>query len=230
MAWEEAKVSSTKLPKGMPLVCICVPHHGSVSLEWVQSTWGPLYWVPQADFAKTSQMSRGIMNLDTERNLLAKQALKNPRVTHILWLDTDNICETPQDPNQALRLLLGCNAPVVSGLYRAKKQGAQYPYCIFAKGPIREGIQTYIPIPEWTGNWIKADVIGMGFCLMKREVFEKVPYPWFVWDKRAPSEDFDFCEKLAKYGYEIKVFTDVRLSHAGMLKVKTDGTITTLDV
>jgi GT2 family glycosyltransferase len=160
--------------------------------------------------------------------MLAKMALDDPKTTHILWLDTDSICEEPSDPNEALRRLLWCNVPVVSGLYRAKKKGGVYPYAMWLKSKTQEG---YEAITGWTGNWLKVDAIGLGFCLMRREVFEKVPPPWFVWKSSdGPSEDFAFCEKLIENGYEIKVFTDVKLSHAGMMKVKTDGSVSTLDV
>lgn len=36
--------------------------------------------------------------------------------------------------------------------------------------------------------------------------------------------------KVAQYGYEIKVLTDVKLSHIGTMKVRTDGQIHMLDV
>lgn len=210
-----------------PHVFIAVPHHGAVPLEWVEHTYGPLRFIPQPDFKKSIRLARGILNLDTERNLLVKMALEDPTVTHILFLDTDCVCESPKDPNQALRLLLQCNAPIASGLYRAKKKEG-FPYAMWVKNPKGEG---FLPVTSWTGNWIKVDVIGMGFCLIKREVFEKVPPPWFEWyPEPEPSEDFRFCLKCAEYGYEVRVFTDVKLSHIGTLKVKIDGSVTTLDV
>ncbi|RLI76734.1 hypothetical protein DRP04_12395 [Archaeoglobales archaeon] len=221
MAWNLVQESKK------PHVCICVPHWGNVSLEWVETTYGPLRFIPQPDFKKSTRLARGILNLDTERNMLVELALEDPTVTHILFLDTDNIIESPKDPNQALRMLLSCNAPIASGLYRAKKPKGEYPYAMWVKNPHGEG---YLPIAKWTGNWIKVDVIGFGFVLIKREVFEKVPKPWFQWKERAPSEDFFFCEKVAKYGYEVRVLTDVKLSHVGTLKVKSTGEITTLDV
>lgn len=232
MAWqiESKPIASTapKLPTGMPLVCVCVPHFGSVSLEWVNTTYGPLHFIPRPDFAKTFRVAKGLLNLDTERNDLVKLSLEDKAVTHILFLDSDVIMESPPDVNQAVANLLQINVPVVSGLYRAKKSKGNYPYAMWAKN---QGSQYgYVDIPEWTGNFIKADAIGFGFVLLKREVFEKIPFPWFVWDKVAPSEDFDFCEKLIKYGYEIKVFTDVKLSHGMTGKVKIDGAVHVLDV
>jgi len=183
LAWAEEQ--QTKSFVGIPNVCLCIPHFGSVSLEWVETTYSPLRFIPQPDFVKTNRLSRGILNLDTERNFLVKSALDDKTVTHILFLDTDCIAEG--DPNQYLRNLLSINIPIVSGLYRAKKSKGEYPYCMFMKNPQTktgrwEWTDGFAPILKWTGNFIEADVVGLGFTLVKREVFEKVPYPWFIWD------------------------------------------------
>lgn len=208
-----------------PVVMICIPHHGSVSMEWTDRMYTALKTF-QPDMIKDYRLMKGILNLDTERNLLVKEALKNELMTHILWVDTDMIPEEPLDPNQALRMLLACDAPIASGLYRVK-QKTGFNWAMWNKV---EGGSA--PIGKWTegSNWIQADHIGMGFCLIKREVFETVPYPWFRWWHEFPSEDFSFCDKVAEYGYEIRVMTDVRLSHIGQLKVLSSGTVTTLDI
>jgi len=226
MAWAEPETPQ-QLAK-INHVKVCIPHCGSVSLEWAKHTFLPLDAMPQPDFEKQTLLMRGVKNLDTERNELVKEALKDPRTTHILFVDTDNIIEQPPDPNQAIRMLIACDAPIGSGLYRAKQKVGFY-YATWIKNPQGEG---YIPIQAWTegANWIRVDAIGLGFCLIKREVFEKIPYPWFKWDKPSPSEDFYFCELLREHGYEIRVLTDVRLSHVGLLKVKSDGVVSTLDV
>lgn len=217
MAWLEAR---SGLPSGAPVVRVCIPHWGSVSFEFVRSMYVPLE-MPQPDFSKYMLLMRGILNLDTERNELVKQALEDKKTTHVLFVDTDIVPETPTDPNQAIRMLLATNAPIVSGLYRAK-QTTGFWHAMWSKIPNVPVEQGYSPIQSWTGNWITVDAIGMGFCLIKREVFEKVPYPWFEWKrKEGPSEDFAFCQKAKEAGYEIKVLTDIRLSHIGTLKVKT---------
>lgn len=228
MAWQ-IQPQQPQIPAGMPLVCILIPHFGKISMEFAQSTYGPLQFIAHPAFAKTSRVARGLLNLDTERNDLARMALEDKNVTHLLWLDSDCIVEDPADPNEALRRLLAINVPIVSGLYRAKKAKGNYPYAMWAKHPTAE--HGYIDIPQWTGNFINADAIGLGFCLCKREVFEKIPPPWFVWDKPSPSEDFAWCEKVRKAGYEIKVYTDVKLSHEGAMKVLCkDGAVHVLDV
>jgi hypothetical protein len=227
MAWQINPVKP-EIPAGVPHVCLLVPHFGKVSMEWVESTYGPLRFTGNASFVKSNRVARGILNLDVERNELVKAALDDKTVTHLLWLDSDCILEEPRNPDEAILRLLACNTPIVSGLYRAKKAKGEYPYAMWAKNPKGDG---YLGIPKWTGNFISVDAIGFGFCLTRREVWEKIPFPWFVWDKPTPSEDFAWCEKIRKAGYEIKVYTDVKLSHEGMMKVLCkDGTVHVLDV
>lgn len=223
MAWSLA----AKKPK----IKVCIPHFGNVSLEWAQSVLAPIQSVPHPNFDKETMFMRGILNLDTERNALAATAIKDPSVTHVLWVDTDMVPEQPPNINEAINILLNCNYPIVSGLYRAKQQEG-YNYAAWLKNPSGNG-NGYIPVVSWTenSNWIKADVVGFGFVLVQRQVFEKIPPPWFDWSGfPGPSEDFTFCEKAHKYGFDVFVMTDVRLSHIGTLKVKSDGKITTLGV
>ncbi len=219
MAWER---ETTSIPAGIPKVAICIPHTGSATLEWMTTTYGPLRFVPVDWCVKNVFLAKG-RPLAVDRNSLVENAL-NWGCTHVLLNDTDNVVEAPADPNVALKLLLDQNAPIVSGLYRAKKTDG-FPYCMWMDGPT-EGTMT--GIESWTGNWIQPDLIGIGFCLIKREVFENVPKPWFKWDDPTPSEDFYFLRKARKAGYVVNVFTAVRSTHIGVMAVDTEGEIRTL--
>jgi hypothetical protein len=66
MAWDYGKSGTNKRNH----VAICIPHFGSVSLEWADLMYAPLKFVPQPDFDKSVKIARGILNLDTERNTL----------------------------------------------------------------------------------------------------------------------------------------------------------------
>lgn len=219
MAWE--------IPRKKSRVAVCVPHTGNVSLEWADRVYGPLKFVPSPHFDKRIFPARGVP-IDVTRNMLVKEALKDPLVTHLMWIDSDIVFEHPKDPNEVILQLMRCNAPISSGIYRARQKSG-FSYSMWKNHP-----QGFVPIQGWTPrtNWLVADVIGFGCVLCKREVFEKVPYPWFFWGPgETPSEDFNACLKFAKYGYKVMVYTDVRCSHiSGMLKVKSDGSVTTLEV
>lgn len=218
MAWEHFQ---------KPKVYVCIPHTGEVTMEWAYRTLVPLcIQVPWCD--KELRMSRGIpVNLSREE--MVKGVLEDPEATHVLFVDSDSVCENPTDPNEALRILLSLNEPIVSGLYRAK-QRTGFNNAMWVEGVDAEGNQGLIPIREWTGNWLQVDAIGLGFALIKREVFERVARPWFPWELGGRSEDFEFCRKVIQAGFKVNVFTDVRVSHIGLLKVMTDGSVKTLSV
>lgn len=214
MAWESRKSR----------VACCIPHTGSWSAEFGDRTYAPLKLTPSPHFSKRVFMCRGVPQ-DVARNLLVKQALGDKLVTHVFFVDTDIVLEQPPDPNEAIHRLMQCDEPIVSGIYRARQKSG-FSYSMWMKHP--EG---FTPVKNWSGNWLQIDVIGMGCCLIKREVFEKTPYPWFTWVEAHPSEDFNFCLKASEYGYKVRAYTDVRCSHiSGGLKVLSDGSVVTLDV
>ena len=220
MAWERERgpVVSEK-----PKIAILLPHTGSLPAEFVEKVWGPLRFKPLDWCDKVPLMCR-VPSLPLARNILAQQAL-DTGATHLLWVDSDAVCESPQDPNEALRLLYSCDDAIIGCLYRSK-QKTGFHYAAWVKAG--EG---YTPIQSWTGNYFSVDVTGLHFVLIRREVFEKVPKPWFHWEEdNAPSEDFAFYEKAAKAGYKVRIFSEVRLSHIGTLKVLSSDKITTLDV
>lgn len=221
MAWEN-KGSKTK-------VALCFPHRGTFEPAFVESIYGPLRY-RIVDFCDKLVIPGGSpYGLVVARNALAKQAL-DMGADYILWADSDMILEQPADANEALQIMLSFNVPIVSGVYMAK-QAQGFGYCIWVKaqGESAWAVHGYESVPQWTGNWFNVDVVGLGWCLIRREVFEKVPQPWFHWDTEdEPSEDFHFFEKARKAGYEVKVFSDIKLSHIGKFKIKSDRTVTTL--
>ena len=66
---------------------------------------------------------------------------------------------------------------------------------------------------------------GMGFMAVKKEVFDKIKYPYFDSDvitlrtddgkviRDICSEDVSFCKKITQAGYQIMVNTEVRVGH-----------------
>jgi GT2 family glycosyltransferase len=64
-------------------------------------------------------------------------------------------------------------------------------------------------IPE--NKLVMVDATGMHFTLIRKEVFEKIERPYFVYD--TTSEDMNFCKKAKKAGYEIYVDTGLEIGH-----------------
>jgi hypothetical protein len=205
----------------------------NVTMLWSLNMMVPLFFGATNWCEKIYKLTRGIPQ-NLARDQLVELALQDKKVTHILFVDSDNVCNLPKDPNAALKALYDINQPIVSGLYRAKQaEGFHYAawvdmHKLDPKMPADKN--GFTPIQAHTGSFFTVDVIGMGFCLVKREVYETMKKPWHRWDTPSPSEDFNFCLDAKKQGFLTWINSAVTLDHIGQLNVHPDGTISTLDV
>jgi hypothetical protein len=72
---------------------------------------------------------------------------------------------------------------------------------------------------------------GMGFMAIRKEVFDKIKYPYFDSEiatieaddgtviRDICSEDVSFCKKITQAGYQIMVNTDIRVGHIKSLVI-----------
>lgn len=196
-------------------------------------------FVDSRDYLQANLMRDGLLGgmiqvsstlIDAGRNLLVEQVLAKPRATHLLFLDSDIICAS-----NACRKLLTHDKDIISGL--AFQRGTmQFPLIYSYQGrhrvsgkmcpafaPILEPVYRYLskkrlPVTEITyatleGNegLVKIGGAGAGFLLVKREVFDKIPYPWFSFERGG--EDLYFFDKVRRYGLEVWVDMGVLLGH-----------------
>jgi len=244
MAWEEYSQSETvkqiNIPASAsgehPTIAVLVPHRGSWSAEYVESMWGPLKY-HATDWCNKIYFMCRVPSLPLARNTLVREFL-SVEADYCLWLDDDGVPEKPADPNLAMKLLYECltqtGESIVTGLYRAK-QVHGFNYAIWMEVTKPEGGMGFSNIANWDPrvNWFQVDVAGLGFCLMRRKVYEdmtKAGYgepgkPYFRWEHPdTMSEDFYMLQKASKeFGYKIWCYTDVRISHMGQLVLETDG-------
>ena len=155
--------------------------------------------------------------IDTARNLLVKKALEDVTVSHILMIDDDMTFS--QD---FLIRLLSHDVDIVGGL--AFKRTPDYHPCVYKKQPTNE----YFPVMP--NVFQEIDVVGTGGILIKREVFEKLKYPYFeTWyDETNPdlhySVDFDFCMKAKLAGFKLFVDPEALMGHIGESPIITKDT------
>jgi hypothetical protein len=232
-AWPD----TPKPDNGLPKIAISIPFNSNWLPEWVERMYMPLMYQPTNWCQKIAFLTR-VPSISVARNTLVEQAL-SINADYALFVDTDVVMENPTDPNVALAQLYQTinkskdtsnpgykDARIVSGLYRSK-QKTGFGYAMWLK----HHDKGFAPISNWRGNWLQVDVVGMGFCLIDLSIFKEIPKPWFVWNEsNSISEDFYFCQLAKKHGYETRIFSDVKLSHLGTLKVKIDGTITVPEV
>jgi hypothetical protein len=123
--------------------------------------------------------------------------------------------------------------PVVAGMYRMADL-VNYAFVRYWDETYfkEKGVFQFIT-PEDIEKWKKETDIkyfpvvysGMGFMAVKKEVFDKIKYPYFDSDiltiqkedgtviRDICSEDVSFCKKITQAGYHIMINTDIRVGH-----------------
>lgn len=143
-----------------------------------------------------------------QRENMVMQALKNEGVTHILFLDSDM-----QFPPDLFHRLLSHDLPLVACNY-VKRTIPSFPNSRSIDGKL-------IGTSKTTKGLEEASSTGFGCLLVKREVFETVPQPWFdtVWlDKRDEGKGYEmmgedvFFFHKARFTSNFPLFIDHDLS------------------
>ena len=185
------------------------------------------------DFMVTNEYSSFVtfsrmktLGLDVLRG--ADQKPFGGQVEYDVWLTIDS--DIVFTPEQVIELLEDTKKyPVVSGLYRM--QDMKHFACV------KEWNTDYF---KKTGSFefMKADELeredkyisvaynGMGFFACRREVLEKMKYPYFSYPliefdglKDMCSEDVAFCKNLKDIGFDVTVNTTLRVGHEKTLVI-----------
>lgn len=118
--------------------------------------------------------------------------------THLLFWDSDIVPKT-----QAVQQLLDHQLYVVSGFYVSKGLPCE-PIAYYDTGDGK--------LAPFMGRKLeKCAAAGLGFCLIRREVFDLVAPPWF----EAVAEDFHFFKQLHKHNIQPWVDFGVECGHIG---------------
>ena len=150
----------------------------------------------------------------------------------MIWIDSDNII----DPSHVFQLL-SHDVDIVCGWYRQYAGGpinddnkVACGYWDRGEGynktqslTVRDMIEA-----QMTDELISVDYAGMGLMIVKKGVFEKLPYPWFdyktiQWEENGvkcaelDTEDAGFCFAARELGYKIYVDPKVRVIHQKMV-------------
>lgn len=163
--------------------------------------------------------------VDWARNNLARAALEKfcdyteEVYTHVLWLDTDHVFNADL-ACQLARHMVDPQIDAVSALYYSRSER------ILPVAYVKDGAPSefsHYPIIEVPNCLCEVDAVGFGALLMKRDVFEKVPEPWFTIDFRA-GEDVAFCARSRKFGVRWFLDGQYKLAHLGDPQLVTEAT------
>lgn len=150
--------------------------------------------------------------LDTLRNDIVEKA-KLEGATSLLMCDVDQVY-----PVDTITKLMAHRMPVVGG-----KVNRRYPP--FDPILMRLTSEGYQPIDCYkSGTLVSVDATGTGCILYDMEVFRKLPYPWFKFQKNPQNgmiigEDIGFCQDLKAAGYDIYVDTSVEIGHLATMVI-----------
>jgi len=198
-------------------IAICIPTYNTIQSTWFCWFSGVLVnWIKNYDIELFTISAQPV---DYARNKLIRIVLDSGvKFDYIFFLDSDVSC-----PINTLELLIERNKDIVSGVYFSRV----HPYVpmMFRDTKKVEGeeINYSEPFKDFKLNeLIKVDSIGLGCCLIKTSVFEKISFPWFsykqIYNKekdtvRYISEDHYFCDLLKENNFEVFIDTRVLCRH-----------------
>ena len=187
-----------------PFVAICIPSMTTMCADTVLSLLGLVqYETKRGTNLITLNMQSSVIT--HSRNELAIKALDfDPKITHILWVDSDMTF-----PDKTLERLLSREKDVVGAFYSRRTSPHTTAGFLIGTPDVSKG------------GLFSAYLMPHGLCLVKREVYEKIQGPWYfdTFDKRNIcegdsfghiSEDSNFTTECLRHGYE--VFCDADLT------------------
>lgn len=179
--------------------------------------------------------ARGYSAVGTARDIFRRVVAKKER-SHVLMLDDDAVLHP-----RTLERLYSRNLPIVAALtwtaelppaptlYRERGEDSNgYPVYYQRHDDLRRWLDReevarelneHQNSPAWVLDYNPEDavqpydVVGLHCVLIAREVLEAVGEPYCEGTETGIREDFDFCERAKKAGYQVHVDRSVIVSH-----------------
>ncbi|HET7675209.1 MAG TPA: hypothetical protein VFL54_06770 [Gammaproteobacteria bacterium] len=200
--------AQTQLAPHEPLiVAICIPSGDSWQADMALSLYGLVTYGAVWNGRRVGVTLHNTRSsiLPYSRNRLAATALST-KADYLLWIDSDM-----KFPATSLERLLAWDKDIVSIAASTRTM----PPRLTAAHKKERGYAA-ISIKPGSAGLVSVDGIGFGMVLAKRAVFEQLQQPWFEGfhigaDGIAYGEDYTFCQKARRAGYDI--FVDQGLSH-----------------
>lgn len=157
--------------------------------------------------------------IPASRNLLVERFMTIEDADWLMMFDWD-VTFTPAHIYALIDAADPVERPIISGCYVTYfgEDNALRPCWMH-----RRGDEEYVPVSAFTlGEIVPLTVVGMGFTLMHRSVFEDIkknnnePWPWFghdiINDSRT-GEDLTFCRRAREVGHSVWGHGGVLLGH-----------------
>lgn len=197
------------------------------------------HWMHQATLSNLKKPCRNgdyyeghVFDIGRSRQHIAEIFMSLPFATHLLFVDDDIVAPHRDCLVGMFNFLEKSNEYIVSGLFLEKPLSTvKCPTCNVPKhrplilamsereGALQFGFP-YADKPVPSKSLIKVGALPAGFLLIKREVFAKIPKPWFVYGDpgltsgdQPVGEDIYFSLKARKAGFKLWVDTRASLLH-----------------
>jgi len=180
-------------------ILIEIPHTGMFPYQFVNSYPLMLATTMKSGIGIEYEL-RGHSLVYEAREQAAKHFLESD-CDYLLFLDSDMV-----PPADMLIKLINHDKPIVSAL--AFRRVPNYEPCIFKDDKF------YLDYPK---GLIEVAGVGMACTLIKREVLENMPQPWFFPTNNG--EDLSFCKRATDAGYKIYCDTELICGHVGSFEV-----------
>lgn len=138
---------------------------------------------------------------------IASAALTN-ETDYLLTIDDDMVF-----PPDALLRLLSHDKQIVTALYF--QRGLPTSPVIYQTVKVEDvaGERMFKPVGTWKENeLLKIGACGMGLCLIKTDVFRRIPEPWYG-QEHGCGEDLFFCRRVGEAGIPIFCDTSIQAGH-----------------
>ena len=150
------------------------------------------------------------------RNNLITNAMVN-NMDYILFLDSDMYVRP-----DIFAKLVAHDKPITGCLYW--QRGGAYEPVLMKENTKSDGSLTYDYIRDFPRGLIEVDAIGGGCMLIKMEVLDRLPQPWF-WIDGLLGTDLQLCRNAKKLGFKVYCDTSIEIGHVGDRVVITERTI-----
>lgn len=201
-AEKDAQESAARQEK----ILVCMPNMGTIKNKTVASM------IAMDKTENTKWCMIGGSLIYDARDICVDTAIKED-FDYLMFIDSD--IEFGSD---AMLRLLDRNKDIVTGIYY-KRGGDHSPVVYRHIAPLETGTRKVTCETETDVDrpFFKVEGCGMGFCLIKVEVFKKLleEYPTCFTPIDGLGEDLSFCYRAIKAGYEIWADGEIPLNHWG---------------
>jgi GT2 family glycosyltransferase len=148
--------------------------------------------------------------LHLARESFAERCMRE-NAEYLCFIDTDM-----EFPSNLIDQLLSHNLPIVSAM--CFKKNAPFAPAFFSKlwfdekKIMKAQIYDFNEVPK---QLFEVEGVGMAAIIIRREVFENTPRPWFAPYPYA-GEDVSFCMRARNAGYKIYIDPSMIIEHCGI--------------